>query len=238
MTKSNFTFAKQKQCIVDFLDKYDSCINTADYISHKCLTKFADIAEAKTFNDLFDRLKYVKLFKFDKHYMFATNHSKKHPCIKIWMPTCLDRNLTNEEFDEYFNTHTFEAEYLYHSSWYNITHRRWMNFVKFFAHYHACDAVDKINNSVSIKNEIAFLATENNSSDYVMNCGDADIDLFKRTKSSCDKFNSIDTVVDAYYEMIEEFKSVIDGLMIAKLHGAKYVVDAYFANERNFHFDK
>lgn len=238
MTKSNFTFAEQKQSIVDFLNKYDSCIDYNDHVVDDCFNKHVDIAEAKTFNELLDKLKHVKLFNFDKHHMFATNHSKKHPCIKIWMPTSLDKKLSNEEFEEYLKTHTFDTEYMYHSAWHNFTCRRWMNFVKFFEHYHTCDKVDKINNVVSVKNEIAFLATENNSSDYVMNCGDIDIDLFKKSKSSCDKTNSIDSVVDAYYEMIEEFKSVIDGLMIAKFHGAKYVVDAYFANERNFHFDK
>lgn len=239
-TSKRFTFAEQQQVIVKFLQKHYNCIVNDDKLeSNKLSNMIDDVAKAKTFDELFDKLDDFRLFGFDKYFLFMSNFDSKHPCTRIWMPIRLDKKISNEEFDEYLRTHTFDSECLHHSAWYNITPRRWKNFTKFFDYYYdASNDVEKINNSIDVKKDVAFLTTENNSSDYVANCGDTRINLFKRTKSDCDESNSIYVVIDAYYAMIDEFKAVIDGLQIAKLHGAKYVVDSYFANTDNFIFDK
>lgn len=197
-------------------------------------------------------------FNFGGHYyLFCSNRSSCGLTMQLWLPTKVANSGFIGHIEKANAYETIEQD----SSWYNITWIRWSAFVNMFETYCVTKTPtkttskktttkktnpkkiapkesdeQKISDIVTVKDRIAFLATEDDSINHAYEFGGVNIDLCWEERDECGKDNQIDHVINAFKCAIREYNSIISDLTNAKALGATHVIDSDYTSPKNFKF--
>jgi hypothetical protein len=99
------------------------------------------------------------------------------------------------------------------------------------------DDIIEVSDVVTIKNDVAFIDTEDEKFDHLMHLGGKNVDLYIDGKEELNASNQIDHVINAFKVAKKELDTFISELVKAKEAGAKNVVDMDWCSVKNFDFD-
>lgn len=254
MSSSSLSLTKAKEIAINFIKKYKDSLRDGG----NCLpVDDSDIAryEAMTPYDFFDAVTVQANFG-SNFYLFDITYLKNGKQASIWMGehtnvNDLARKITkNSESDEDL-LHFWQMD----GTWYNFTEARMKALETIFDQIGAKPKTAKksskkpakkaepkqdtfeISDVVTIKNNVAFIDTENDKFDHLMHLGGKKVDLYIDGKEELNSSNQIDHVINAFKVAKKELDSFISELVKAKEHGAKNVVDADWCTAKNFDFD-
>lgn len=210
MTKSNCTFAEQKQTVAEFLRIYKHKFCIHDQHTNLSMQHIKRIANAKNYDKFFDAVCDVRLKIGNSNYfIFSCNPDERHKALSVMMPVCIDNMRSDVEVDKFIEHRTIvDLITTEHCEFVNITPRRWRNFAKMFN--------SKAISNVRVENEIAYLDIYNIVKYYAATC------------SNMSKDNSqIDNAIVSYRECANLFLNIVDELQNAKEQGVIKVVAEY-----------
>lgn len=227
---SSLSFKQQRQLITDFIKKHAS-----DLV--KISQSFIDELESSNNEGFIDLIDDIEINAGKHYYLFDECHHASGKQLQIWISNTDVKNL-----DEFEDKGNFE----------NVTLAR-MNkleqlFERFFGTKKATTAkktvkttskaskIVELSDVVSIKNGVAFINTEHNKFDHLMNCGGNNLDLLCSYANGLGQKNQIDHVINAFKVAKKEADEFISELVKAKEAGARNVIDSAWCSAKDFHF--
>lgn len=260
MSSSSLSLTKAKEIAINFIKKYKDSLRDGGNCQP---VDDSDIAryEAMTPYDFFSGVTVQANFGSNFN-LFDIIYLKNGKQASIWMGEHKNINdlakkiATNSESDKDL-LHFWQME----GTWYNFTEARIEALEKIFdqlctkpktqtAKKSSVQPTKKaakkaepkqdtfeISDIVTIKNDVAFIDTENDKFDHLMHLGGKKVDLYIDGKEELSSSNQIDHVINAFKVAKKELDTFISELVKAKEHGAKNVVDADWCTAKNFDFD-
>lgn len=260
MSSSSLSLTKAKEYAIDFIKKYKNSLRDAETcqrVTDNDIARYEAMTPTMFFNDATVQANFGSCFDlFDVVWL----KNSKQP--SIWMGehtniNDLARKITkNSESDEDL-LHFWQME----GTWYNFTEARLDALAKIFDQLGAKpkaqtakksskkpakkvakkaepkDDIIEVSDVVTIKNDVAFIDTEDEKFDHLMHLGGKNVDMYIDDKSELNAHNQIDHVINAFKVAKKELDSFISELVKAKEAGAKNVVDADWCTVKNFDFD-
>lgn len=191
-------------------------------------------------------------FDFGGHYyLFHAARTSSGQTIQLWMPL----KIANSGLFSHSVKTDAQKSIELDSTWVNITWIRWSAFVNMFETYCVTKTPKKtsakntnpkkiakesdekkVSDIITVKDGIAFLATEDDSIDHAYNFGGEHIDMCYDERNECGKDNQIDHVINAFKCAVREFNTLISDLARAKELGATHVIDSDYTSIKIFKF--
>lgn len=256
MSTSSLSLTKAKEIAINFVKKYKDSLRdgeTGKAIDNEDIVRFEMMSPTAFFNDVDILANFGRCFK-----LFGIRWLSNSKQALIWMGEHSNVNnlaskiTKNSESDEDL-LHFWQME----GTWYNLTEARMEALEKIFDQLGAKPKTQtakksskkpskkaepkqytvKISDVVTIKNDVAFIDTENDKFDHLMHLGGKNVDLYTDVKSELDTSNQIDHVINAFKVAKNELDAFINELVKAKEAGAKNVVDADWCTVKDFDFD-
>lgn len=255
MSKTFFTFAEQKQNVINFIKKHKNILCLDE--GRKAITSefISKIEKANTLSKFIGLVSDIQLKFGSNYYLFNDNYDEVHHMLEIWLPASLIKSTSDKAIKEFCGDHSFEdvIEEGY-CSWFNMTPKRWETFEAVFDFYDKPKTSSKktvkkakkivkpeevkISDSALLKDDIVFIDFEAKEFDHLMGQGGSNIDVYIDDKSECNDKNQIDHLINAFKLAKKEADTFIELLETAKKKGAKHVVDSGYTNTTAFNFTK
>lgn len=257
MSKSSLSLTKAKEIAINFVKKYKDSLRDGE--TCKLITD-DDIAryEAMTPSDFFD-IRNVQANFGDYFYLFYINHNKSCNTAQLWMGEHTNVNdLTKKITKNSASNEDLLRFWQMEGIWYNFTEARIEALEKIFDQLGAKpktqtaqksskkpvakkdaknDDVIEVSDVVTIKNNVAFIDTEDEKFDHLMHLGGKKVDMYIDGKEELNSSNQIDHVINAFKVAKKELDTFISELVKAKEAGAKNVVDLDWCSVNDFDFD-
>ena len=241
MASKSMTLKEIRSVITSFISNHRDSL----YIGRgkKVDDNFIRELDCAVTNEDFIEIATVVQFNFGgQYYLFCSNRTSSGLTVQLWLPTKVANTGFIGHIEKANAYETIEQD----NSWYNITWIRWSAFVNMFETYCVTKTPkkiapkesdeQKISDIVTVKDGIAFLATEDDSINHAYEFGGENIDLCWEERDECGKDNQIDHVINAFKCAIREYNSIILDLTNAKALGATHVIDSDYTSLKNFKF--
>ena len=256
MSSSYLSLTKAKEIAINFVKKYKDSLRygeTGKAIDNEDIERFEMMSPTAFFNDVDILANFGRCFK-----LFGIRWLSNSKQALIWMGE--HSNVNNLASKITKNSESYED--LLHfwqmeGTWYNLTEARMEALEKIFDQLGAKTKTQtakksskkpskkaepkqdtvKISDVVTIKNDVAFIDTENDKFDHLMHLGGKNVDLCTDVKSELDASNQIDHVINAFKVAKKELDAFISELVKAKEAGATHVVDTDWCAVKDFDFD-
>ena len=257
MSSSSLSLTKAKEIAINFIKKYKDSLRNSE--TCKLITD-EDIAryEAMTPLDFFD-IGNVQANFGSYFYLFYINNNKSGNTAQLWMGkhsnvNDLTKKITKNSASNEDLLYFWQTD----GTWYNFTTARLDALAKIFDQLGAKpktqtakksskkpvakkvakkDDVIEVSDVVTIKNDVAFIDTEDEKFDHLMHLGGKKVDMYIDGKEELNSSNQIDHVINAFKVAKKELDTFISELVKAKEAGAKNVVDLDWCSVNNFDFD-
>lgn len=260
MSSSSLSLTKAKEIAINFIKKYKDSLHDSN--TCKLITDY-DIAryEAMTPSNFFDT-KNVQANFGSCFYLFDINHNKSGNTAMIWLGehtnvNDLTKKIAKNSASNEDLLHFWQME----GTWYNLTEARMEALEKIFDQLGAKTKTQtakksskkpskkpskkaepkqdtfEISDVVTIKNDVAFIDTENDKFDHLMHLGGKNVDMYIDGKEELNASNQIDHVINAFKVAKKELDAFISELVKAKEAGATHVVDTDWCAVKDFDFD-
>lgn len=260
MSKSSLSLTKAKEIAINFVKKYKDSLRdgeTCKRVNDDDIARYEAMTPAAFFDaDILANFG----FKFN---LFAIRRQKSGNRAMIWMGKHTDINDLAKNIIKHRESDKVLLEYWQmDGAWYNLTEARIEALEEIFdqlgvkskthtakkpvakkpAKKPAKKAEPKhdtfeLSDVVTIKNDVAFIDTDNYKFDHLVNLGGNNVDMCIYNKSELNASNQIDHVINAFKVAKKEIDVLINELVKAKEAGAKNVVDADWCTVRDFDFD-
>lgn len=256
MSTSSLSLTKAKEIAINFVKKYKDSLRdgeTGKAIDNEDIERFEMMSPTVFFNDVDILANFGRCFK-----LFGIRWLSNSKQALIWMGEHSNVNVLTKKIA----THSASDEDLLHfwqmeGTWYNLTEARMEALEKIFDQLGAKtktantsskkpaknvatkpkDDIIEVSDVMTVKNDVAFIDTENDKFDHLMHLGGKNVDLCTDVKSELDASNQIDHVINAFKVAKKELDTFISELVKAKEAGAKNVVDADWCAVKDFDFD-
>ena len=258
MSTSSLSLTKAKEIAINFVKKYKDSLRygeTGKAIDNEDIERFEMMSPTAFFNDVDILANFGRYFK-----LFGIRWLSNSKQALIWMGEHsnvkeLAKKITKNSVSDEDLLHFWQME----GTWYNLTEARMEALEKIFdqlgtktktqtANTSSKKVVKKVatkpkqdtfevSDVVTVKNDVAFIDTENDKFDHIMGKGGKNVDLYIDSKSDLNASNQIDHVINAFEVAKKELDAFISELVKAKEHGAKNVVDADWCSVKDFNFD-
>ena len=256
MSSSTLSFTKAKEIAINFVKKHKDAlrdstngrpVSDSDIAHYEKMTPFEFFDEARIQADFGSQF-----YLFDVRW---TSNSKQ---AQIWMGEHTSINDLNKKIAKNsISDESLRQFWQTDGTWYNFTEARLEALGKILDQLGAKPTVTtakksskkpakkaapkkdtiEISDVVTIKNDVAFIDSENDKFDHLMHMGGKNVDVYVNNKSELNASNQIDHVINAFKVAKKEIDAFISELVAAKEHGAKNVVDADWCAAKNFSFD-
>ena len=258
MSTSSLSLTKAKDYAIDFIKKYKDSLRdggTGDHIDDEDIARYEAMTPYDFFNEVTVQANFGSYFNlFDIRYLSngkqATIWMGEHSNINDLRQKIAKNSESNESL-----RHFWQMD----GTWYNLTEARLEALETIFDQLGAkpktqtakksskkpakkvatkpkSDVIE-VSDVVTIKNNVAFIDTEDEKFDHLMHLGGKKVDLYIDGKSELNSSNQIDHVINAFKVAKKELDSFISELVKAKEAGAKNVVDLDWCSVNNFDFD-
>lgn len=258
MSTSSLSLTKAKEIAINFVKKYKDSLRdgeTGKAIDNEDIERFEMMSPTAFFNDVDILANFGSCFK-----LFGIRWLSNSKQALIWMGEHSNVNVLTKKIA----THSASYEDLLHfwqmeGTWYNLTEARMEALEKIFDQLGAKtktqtakksskkpaknvatkpkDDIIEVSDVMTVKNDVAFIDTENDKFDHIMGKGGKNVDLYIDSKSDLNESNQIDHVINAFKVAKKELDTFISELVKAKEAGAKNVVDADWCSVKDFDFD-
>lgn len=258
MSTSSLSLTKAKDYAIDFIKKYKDSLRdgqTGDKVDDEDIERYEAMSPTDFFNEVTVQANFGSYFN-----LFDLRYNKSGNTAQIWMGEHSNVNdlaskiAKNSESNESL-CHFWQMD----GTWYNLTTARLDALAKIFEQLGAKpktakksskkpakkvakkaepkDDIIEVSDVVTIKNDVAFIDTEDEKFDHLMHLGGKKVDLYIDGKSELNSSNQIDHVINAFKVAKKELDTFISELVKAKEAGAKNVVDLDWCSVNNFDFD-
>lgn len=256
MSSSYLSLTKAKEIAINFIKKYKDSLRDSDTcqpITDKDIARYEAMTPLDFFNTGNVQANFGSYF-----YLFDVNYNKSGNTAQIWMGEHSNINdlaskiAKNSESNESL-CHFWQMD----GTWYNFTTARLDALAKIFDQLGVKpktakksskkpakkvatkpkDDVIEVSDVVTIKNDVAFIDTEDEKFDHLMHLGGKNVDMYVDDKSELNASNQIDHVINAFKVAKKELDTFISELVKAKEAGAKNVVDLDWCSVKDFDFD-
>lgn len=260
MSSSSLSLTKAKELAINFIKKYkDSLRDGTDgrMVNDSDIARYEAMTPYNFFNEVTVQANFGSYFNlFDIRYL---SNGKQ---ATIWMGEHTNINDLTKKISKNSNSdeslrHFWQMD----GTWYNFTEARLEALAKIFDQLGAKPVVEtakksskkpakkvakkaepkqdtfEISDVVTIKNDVAFIDTENEKFDHLMHLGGKKVNLYIDGKEELNSSNQIDHVINAFKVAKKELDTFISELVKAKEAGAKNVVNADWCTAKNFDFD-
>lgn len=260
MSTSSLSLTKAKELAINFIKKYkDSLRDGANCrsVTDSDIARYEAMTPYNFFNEVTVQANFGSYFNlFDIRYL---SNGKQ---AMIWMGEHSNINDLTKKISKNSNSdESLRYFWQMEGTWYNLTEARLEALAKIFDQLGAKPVVEtakksskkpakkaakkaepkqdtfEISDVVTIKNDVAFIDTENEKFDHLMHLGGKKVDLYIDGKEELNSSNQIDHVINAFKVAKKEIDTFISELVKAKELGAKNVVDADWCTAKNFDFD-
>ena len=256
MSTSSLSLTKAKEIAINFVKKYKDSLRDGQYchtVTDEDIVRYEMMSPTAFFNYANIAANFGSYFT-----LFGIRWLSNSKQALIWMGEHSNVNVLTKKIA----THSASDEDLLHfwqmeGTWYNLTEARMEALEKIFDQLGAKTKTQtakksskkpakkaepkqdtvKISDVVTVKNDVAFIDTENDKFDHIMGKGGKNVDLYIDSKSDLNESNQIDHVINAFKVAKKELDAFISELVKAKEHGAKNVVDADWCTVENFDFN-
>lgn len=258
MSTSSLSLTKAKDYAIDFIKKYKDSLRdgqTGNLVDDEDIARYEAMTPFDFFNEVTVQANFGSYFN-----LFDLRYNKSGNTAQLWMGEHSNIN----DLASKIAKHSESDESLRHfwqmdGTWYNLTTARLDALAKIFEQLGAKtktakksskkpakkvakkaepkDDVIEVSDVVTIKNDVAFIDTEDEKFDHFMHLGGKKVDLYVDSKSELNSSNQIDHVINAFKVAKKELDSFISELVKAKEAGAKNVVDLDWCSVKNFDFD-
>ena len=257
MSTSSLSLTKAKEIAINFIKKYKDSLcdsQTGQVIDNEDIERY----EAMTPTDFFNEVTVQANFG-SKFNLFDLRYNKSGNTAQIWMGehsnvNDLARKITKNSESNESLCHFWQME----GTWYNLTTARLDALAKIFDQLGTKpktstakksskkpakkvakpkDDVIEVSDVVTIKNDVAFIDTEDEKFDHLMHLGGKNVDMYVDDKSELNASNQIDHVINAFKVAKKELDTFISELVKAKEAGAKNVVDLDWCSVKDFDFE-
>lgn len=257
MSTSSLSLTKAKDYAIDFIKKYKDSLRdgqTGDKVDDEDIERYEAMSPTDFFNEVTVQANFGSYFN-----LFDLRYNKSGNTAQIWMGEHSNVNdlaskiAKNSESNESL-CHFWQMD----GTWYNLTTARLDALAKIFEQLGTKpktqtakksskkptkkvatkpkDDIIEVSDVVTIKNDVAFIDTEDEKFDHLMHLGGKKVDLYIDGKSELSSSNQIDHVINAFKVAKKELDTFISELVKAKEAGAKNVVDADWCTAKNFDF--
>ena len=257
MSSSTLSLTKAKEVAINFVKKHKDALR--DSTSGRPVSD-SDIAhyEKMTPFEFFDEARIQADFG-SQFYLFDVRWTPNSKQAQIWMGEHTSINDLNKKIAKNSGSdESLRQFWQMDGTWYNFTEARLEALGKILDQLGAKPTVKTVKKSskkpakkaapkkdvdeivldtVTIKNDVAFIDTENEKYDHLMHLGGKNVDLYVDGQSELNASNQIDHVINAFKVAKKEIDAFISELVKAKEHGAKNVVDADWCKVEDFEFD-
>lgn len=252
MSTSSLSLTKAKEIAINFIKKYKDSLcdgETGKAVDNEDIERFEMMSPTAFFNDAYIVANFGSYFK-----LFAIRWLSNSKQALIWM----GKHSNVKELAKKITKNSASYEDLLHfwqmeGTWYNLTEARMEALEKIFDQLGAKTKTQtakksskkvakkqdtfEVSDVVTVKNDVAFIDTENDKFDHIMGKGGKNVNLYIDSKSELNESNQIDHVINAFKVAKNEIDVFISELVKAKEHGAKNVVDADWCSVKDFNFD-
>lgn len=223
---SSLSFKQQRQLITNFIKNHAS-----DLV--KISQSFIDELESSSNEGFIDLIDNIEINAGNYFYLFDYRRTASGVQLQIWIS---DVDVKN--FDEFEEKGNFK----------NVTLARMNKLEQLFERFFGkktttakkttpkVSEIVKLSDAVSVKNGVAFINTEHNKFDHLMNCGGNNLDLLCSYANGLGQKNQIDHVINAFKVAKKEADEFISELVKAKEAGARNVIDSAWCSAKDFHF--
>lgn len=261
MSSSYLSLTKAKEIAINFIKKYKDSLrdgNSCQVVDDADIKHYEAMSPSVFFNSITVQANFGSNFNlFDLGY--TSNGSKpviwlgEHTNINDLTKKIIEYSASNEDL-----LHFWQME----GTWYNLTEARIEALEKIFDQLGAKsktqtakksskkpvakkvakkvepkDDIIEVSDVVTIKNDVAFIDTEDEKFDHLMHLGGKNVDMYVDDKSELNASNQIDHVINAFKVAKKELDTFISELVKAKEAGAKNVVDLDWCSVKDFDFD-
>ena len=256
MSTSSLSLTKAKEIAINFVKKYKDSLRDGDTgkaVDNEDIERYEMMSPTEFFNDANIAANFGRYYK-----PFGIRWLSNSKQALIWMGEHSNVNVLTKKIA----THSASDEDLLHfwqmeGTWYNLTEARMEALEKIFDQLGTKpktanksskkpaknvatkpkDDIIEVSDVVTVKNDVAFIDTENDKFEHIMGKGGKNVDMYIDDKSELNASNQIDHVINAFKVAKNELDAFISELVKAKEHGAKNVVDADWCSVKNFNFD-
>lgn len=256
MSSSTLSLTKAKELAIKFVKKYKDSLRdgqNGQMVDDEDIARYEAMTPSNFFNEVTVQANFGSYFNlFDIRYLSngkqATIWMGEHSNISDLTKKIAKNSSSNESLRQFWQMD---------GTWYNLTEARLEALGKIFDQLGAKPVVKtakksskkpakkaepkqdtfEISDVVTIKNDVAFIDTENEKFDHLMHLGGKNVDLYIDGKSELNAHNQIDHVINAFRVAKKEIDTFVSELVKAKELGAKNVVDADWCTAKNFDFD-
>ena len=258
MSTSSLSLTKAKDYAIDFIKKYKDLLRdgqTGQVVDNEDIERYEAMSPTDFFNEVTIQANFGSYFN-----LFNLRYNKSGNTAQIWMGEHTNINdlaskiAKNSESNESL-CHFWQMD----GTWYNLTEARMEALEKIFDQLGTKpkpktanksskkpakkvaskpkDDIIEVSDVVTVKNDVAFIDTENDKFEQIMGKCEKIVDLYIDSKSDLNESNQIDHVINAFKVAKKEIDVFISELVKAKEAGAKNVVDADWCSVKNFNFD-
>lgn len=260
MSTSSLSLTKAKDYAIDFIKKYKDSLRdgqTGNLVDDEDIERYEAMTPTDFFNKVFVQANFGSYFN-----LFDIRYNKSGNMAQIWMGEHTNINDLTSKIAK--NSESYES--LRHfwqmdGTWYNFTTARLDALAKIFDQLgtkpktqtakksskkpakkvakkaEPKDDIIEVSDVVTIKNDVAFIDTEDEKFDHLMHLGGKKVDLYADGMSELNSSNQIDHVINAFKVAKTELDTFISELVKAKEAGAKNVVNLDWCSVKNFDFD-
>lgn len=257
MSSSYLSLTKAKEIAINFIKKYKDSLRDSDtckHITDEDIARYEAMTPSKFFNAGNIQANFGSNF-----YLFDINYNKSGNTAMIWLGehtnvNDLTKKITKNSASNEDLLHFWQME----GTWYNLTEARMEALETIFDQLGVKpktqtakksskkptkkvakpkDDVIEVSDVVTIKNDVAFIDTEDEKFDHLMHLGGKNVDMYIDGKEELDASNQIDHVINAFKVAKKELDTFISELVKAKEAGAKNVVDLDWCSVKDFDFD-
>ena len=257
MSTSSLSLTKAKDYAIDFIKKYKDSLRdggNGQKVDDEDIARYEAMTPYDFFNEVTVQANFGSYFNlFDIRYLSngkqATIWMGEHSNISDLNKKIAKNSSSNESL-----RHFWQMD----GTWYNFTTARLDALAKIFDQLGAkpktqtakksskkpakttakpkSDIIE-VSDVVTIKNDVAFIDTEDEKFDHLMQLGAKKVDMYIDGKSELNSSNQIDHVINAFKVAKKELDTFISELVKAKEAGAKNVVDLDWCSVKDFDFD-
>lgn len=256
MSTTSLSLTKAKEYAIDFIKKYKDSLRECESrqtIDNDDIKRYEAMTPYEFFNTGIVQANFGLFFN-----LFDISMSKNGNKPTIWMGEHKNINDLTKKIDKKSKS---DNELLYfwqmEGTWYNFTTARLDALAKIFdqlgakpkpkavakksSKKQAKKVVKKqntieISDAVTIEQDIAFIDTDNDKFDHLMNIGGKNVNINIDNTNDLNASNQIDHVINAFKLAKKELDVFISELVKAKEHGAKNVVDSFWCPIKEFKF--
>lgn len=258
MSTSSLSLTKAKEIAINFIKKYKDSLRdgqTGQVVDNEDIERYEAMSPTDFFNEVTVQANFGSNFN-----LFDLGYNKSGNTAQLWMGEHTNINdlaskiAKNSESNESL-CHFWQMD----GTWYNLTTARLDALAKIFEQLgtkpkivkksskkpakkvakkaEPKDDIIEVSDVVTIKNDVAFIDTEDEKFDHLMHLGGKNVDLYIDGKEELNASNQIDHVINAFKVAKKELDTFISELVKAKEAGAKNVVDLDWCSVKNFDFD-